>query len=247
MAAAGFGDRVEGVHAVTAAAAAGRILELWVEPSRLRHLPIADVIQGLRAAGCPVHELADLRDLAETDSPQGLVARARPLATVSLEQLVSSVDSPGLIVLDHVLDPRNLGAVARSARAAGINGLVVAHRRAAPLSAAAFTAAAGAFEDLSVAMVNSIADALTELGRLGVWTIGLESAAEQSLFGLEILTQPVALVLGEEGSGLSRLVKERCDQLVSIPMASGSESLNVSVAAALAAFEVRRMRAVSEN
>lgn len=242
MAAAGYGDRVEGVHAVTAAAAAGRVLEVWVETTRLQHGPIAELIRRLRASGCRINELVDVREVAETESPQGLVARARPLVSVPVEELASPAKTPALIVLDHVLDPRNLGAIARSARAAGITGLVVARRRAAPLSATAFKAAAGAFEDLPLAMVNSIADALTHLGRLGLWTIGLESDAEQSLFGLEILTRPMALVLGEEGSGLSRLVKERCDQIVSIPIESGSESLNVSVAAALAAFEVRRMR-----
>src|SRR5690606_4674692 len=150
---------------------------------------------------------------------------------------------PILMVLDHVEDPQNLGAVARSVAAAGLGGIVVPGRRSAPLSAAAFKAAAGALERVPVAIVSSIPDALSRLEDDGMWTVGLAADAPQSLFGLDLLTEPVAMVLGAEGSGLSRLTAERCDVLVSIPMAADTESLNASVAAALAAYEVVRVRA----
>jgi 23S rRNA (guanosine2251-2'-O)-methyltransferase len=148
-----------------------------------------------------------------------------------------------VIVLDHVLDPHNIGAVARSVAAAGLGGMVISDRRAAPLSATAFKAAAGALETLPISQVSSIADALARLRDLGLWVIGLEADASASLWGQPLLTEPVALVVGEEERGLSRLVRDRVDLLVSIPLVPGSESLNVSVAAALGAFEVKRVRA----
>jgi 23S rRNA (guanosine2251-2'-O)-methyltransferase len=146
------------------------------------------------------------------------------------------------MVLDHIVDPHNLGAIARSAKAAGMTGLVAATRRAAPFSATAFKAAAGAFETLPVAMVSSIAEALRRLNQLGVWTVGLDAGGSQELFGLELLSEPVAIVVGAEGAGLSQLVRDRLEVIARIDLAPEVESLNVSVAAALAAFEIRRLR-----
>jgi 23S rRNA (guanosine2251-2'-O)-methyltransferase len=115
-------------------------------------------------------------------------------------------------------------------------------KRAAPLSAAAFKASAGALETLSVAIVGSIPEALSRLKEFGVWIVGLDTPGEQPLFGLELLTEPVAIVIGAEGKGLSSLATKRCDVVVSIPMVAGVESLNASVSGALAAFEIMRVR-----
>ncbi|MGA7269732.1 MAG: RNA methyltransferase, partial [Acidimicrobiia bacterium] len=147
-----------------------------------------------------------------------------------------------MMVLDHVVDPHNLGAIVRSSVAAGVLGLVVAERRAAPLNATAFKAAAGALEHVRVASVGSVAEALSQLKKLGVWSVGLDAAGSECLFGLDLLTEPVALVVGGEGGGLSRLVADRVDVRAAIPMSGPIESLNVSVAAALAAFEIARVR-----
>lgn len=238
MAPAGYGARVEGVHAVAAAVAAGRVDRLMVEESRLRRPEVSALVASLSSDR--VHRVRDVRPLAETEAPQGLVAECRPLLPVTLDALAAG--RPAVLVLDHVEDPHNVGAAARSALAAGMTGMVVSSRRAAPLSAAAFKAAAGALESLPVAVVGSIPDALSRLGRLGLWTVGLDGRAESRLFDLELLGEPVALVLGAEGGGLSPLVGKRCEVLVSIPMAKGVESLNVSVASALACFEVMRVR-----
>jgi 23S rRNA (guanosine2251-2'-O)-methyltransferase len=146
------------------------------------------------------------------------------------------------MVLDHVEDPHNLGAVARSARAAGVPVLVVGDRRSATIGAVAFKAAAGALEYVRICEVKSIADAVSRLKKAGVWTVGLTADADDSLFGLPLLTEPVAIVAGAEGKGLSRLVEERVDVRASIPMSPGVESLNVSVASALAMFEIGRVR-----
>lgn len=236
MAPAGYGDRVEGVHAVTAALRAGRVDRLFVEARRLND--IQALIDESPAVDVTVVE--DTRDMAETSAPQGLVASCRPISPVDLDSLAS--EETALLVLDHIEDPQNVGALARSAAAAGITGLVMSSRRAAPLSAAAFKAAAGALERLPVAVVGSIPEALSRLKDRGVWIVGLDASGEQPLFGLDLLTEPVAVVIGSEGSGLAPLSAKRCDVKASIPMASGTESLNASVSAALAAFEIMRVR-----
>lgn len=238
MAPAGFGSRVEGLHAVAAAVEAGRVNRLFVERGRRDRADVAALVT--RVGSDRVRVIDDVRTLATTDAPQGVVADCRPIISVTLESL--SGEDAALLVLDHVVDPHNVGAVARSARAAGITGLVTSSKRAAPLSAAAFKASAGALEKLPVAIVGSIPEALSRLKEFGVWIVGLDTSAEQPLFGLELLTEPVAVVIGSEGIGLSQLAAKRCDVVVSIPMVAGAESLNASVSGALAAFEIMRVR-----
>lgn len=238
MAPAGYGDRVEGLHAVRAAAAAGRVERLYVERGRRDRPDIREIIALVGESS--VSLVDDARSHATSEAPQGLVAECRRISSVPIDQLAGRTDA--LLLLDHLEDPHNLGATARSALAAGIGGLVIPSRRSAPLSATAFKAAAGALESLPVAIVNSIPDALVRLKTAGFWIVGLEAGADRSLFGLDLLTEPVAMVVGAEGEGLGRLVSERCDLLVSIPMASDSESLNASVSAALASFEIMRVR-----
>lgn len=236
MAPAGYGNRVEGVHAVSAAIAAGRVRELFVERGRRDRL--GELLAGIDAG--LVNLVDDVRSMAETDAPQGVVADCRPIVSVTLEQQAQGL--PALLVLDHVEDPHNVGAAARSARAAGVTGMVVSARRAAPLSAAAFKAAAGAMEHLPVSIVNSIPEALSRLKENNVWVVGLDTGGDQSLFGLDLLTEPVAMVVGSEGSGLAELTRKRCDVVARIPMATDTESLNASVSAALASFEIMRVR-----
>ncbi len=236
VAPAGIGSRVEGVHAVAAALSSGRVRRLIVERGRSFD-GLFDVDSSI-----PVSEVDDVRRIAETTAPQGVIAECEPLMPLSLKALVAGAERPSLVVLDHVEDPHNLGAVARSALAASATGLVVSARRAAPFGAAAFKAAAGALELLPVSVVNSVADAVSRLEELGVWTVGLEAGAEESLFECPLFSEAVAVVIGGEGGGLSRLVGERVSKLVHIPMAPGVESLNASVSAALAMYEVRRVR-----
>jgi len=238
MAPSGFGNRVEGLHAVEAAAAAGRVLRLSVESKRRGRAEIEALIS--LVGEHRVSMVEDVRPHAETEAPQGLVAECKAIMPVPLDDLI--VEGAAVIVLDHVEDPHNVGAIARSAAASGMTGMVVSARRAAPLSAAAFKAAAGALERLPVSVVGSIPDALSRLKDLGLWLVGLEAAAASELFGLDLLTEPLAVVIGAEGAGLSRLTAARCDVLVSIPMADESESLNASVSAALAGFEIMRVR-----
>ena len=242
MASAGIGGRVEGVHAVRAALAAGRVTVLYVERTRRDSEGLA---AEARRSGAAVELVDAVGPLAATESPQGLVAKARPIPFASLDEVLARRPrgpEPALLVLDHLEDPRNAGAIARSAWAAGMTGMVVPRRRAAPLSALAFKAAAGALEHLPVASVSSVADTVRRASGSGVWTVGLDPAADRTLFGLDLLSEPVALFVGAEGRGLGRLVRQRLDEMVSIPMAAGAAGLNASVAAALACFEVLRVR-----
>ncbi|MFP4553702.1 MAG: 23S rRNA (guanosine(2251)-2'-O)-methyltransferase RlmB [Actinomycetota bacterium] len=236
MAPGGYGDSVEGVHAVAAALAAGRVERLYVEEGRRER--IGELLNA--ADEDMVKFVEDVRSLADTDAPQGVVARCRPIQPVTLDTLSS--EDAAVLVLDHIEDPHNVGAAARSARAAGVGGMVVSDRRAAPMSGTTFKAAAGALETLPVAIVGSIPEALSRLKDDGVWVVGLEADGDQSLFDLDLLTEPVAVVVGAEGSGLAELTRKRCDVLASIPMATNTESLNASVSAALACFEIMRVR-----
>jgi 23S rRNA (guanosine2251-2'-O)-methyltransferase len=238
MAPAGYGNRVEGVHPVEAAATAGRVRRLWVEERRRDRPEIARIIEVVGAD--VVRLVTDVRDWAETEAPQGVVADCRPIMPVSLDDLAGP--EVGLVVLDHIEDPHNVGAIARSALGSGMTGMVISSRRAAPLSATAFKTAAGALETLPVAVVGSIPEALRRLKGDGIWIVGLDAGSATSLFGLDLFTEPVAVVVGAEGTGLSALVVKRCDVLASIPLAPETESLNASVSAALACFEVMRVR-----
>ncbi len=219
------------------------MLRIWVEGRRRGKAEVESILE---LAGMDLVTIVDdVRPNAETEAPQGIIADCRPIAPVTLDALV--VENVAVMVLDHVEDPHNVGAIARSVSASGMTGLVVSSRRAAPLSAVAFKSAAGALERLPVAVVGSIPEALSRLKSSGLWVVGLDASGEDELFGLDLLTEPVAIVVGAEGAGLSRLTADRCDVVVSIPMADVTESLNASVSAALAGFEIMRVRQASSS
>lgn len=242
MAHAGIGTELEGIHAVEAALSATRVTSVTVERRRMGKPELEAIVRLAEFQGIPVNIVDDVRSLAATSAPQGVVAKARAIRPLSIKDAVALSDIPALLVLDHVEDPRNIGAAARSAVAAGMTALVVAKRRSAPIGATAFKAAAGALEKLPLVVVSSIADTLKRLDQLNVWSVGLDGSADRSLLGLDLLERPVAVCVGAEGEGLSQLVAQRCDVLARIPMVGETESLNASVAAALACYEVARVR-----
>jgi len=174
---------------------------------------------------------------------QGIVADLDPPRDYSVEELVAGAapEPPLIVVLDGIEDPHNIGAVLRSADAAGAHGVVRQARHAAPLDGAAMKASAGAAAVVRIATVVNIARAVEELKDAGVWTVGLAGDAGERYDAVD-LTVPTAIVLGAEGTGLRRLVRERCDRLVSIPMHGAVGSLNVSVAAGVTLFEAVRQR-----
>jgi 23S rRNA (guanosine2251-2'-O)-methyltransferase len=173
---------------------------------------------------------------------QGVAAELEPLAAYTVAELVALAEGAALIVvLDGVEDPQNVGAILRSADAAGATGVVRQARHAAPLDGATAKASAGAVHHVRIATVVNISRALDELKELGVWTIGFDAAASDVYDSVDF-TLPTALVLGAEGTGLRRLVRDTCERLVSIPMAGEVSSLNVSVTAGIGLFEAARQR-----
>lgn len=241
------GEQVEGRHAVRELLIAGRrkVKDIWlaedVEPA-----PILDDILELAAeARVNVKRVArtSLEHQARSDAPQGILAHAAPLPEADLERLASPRDgTPFLVCLDGITDPQNLGAILRTAECAGATGVVLPRHRSAHITPTVAKAAAGAVEHLPIALVGGLPSALARLKELGVWTVGLDAAGDTSLFDLQVATEPIALVFGAEGKGLSRLVRDRCDVLASIPLRGALASLNVSAAGALACYEVARRR-----
>jgi 23S rRNA (guanosine2251-2'-O)-methyltransferase len=233
---------IYGINPVAEAIRAGRASEVLVQDVRNERL--RTLVADAKAAGVTVKviPLDAFRRIVPTGVHQGVAARVRTAPTASLEDLARPGDEPPLIVvLDGVEDPHNLGAILRSVHAAGASGVVRQSRHAAPLDGAAAKASAGAVHHVPVAEVVNIARALEDLKTLGVWTVGLDAEADLQYDAVD-LTLPTAIVVGAEGSGLRRLVRERCDRLASIPMRGQLGSVNVSVAAAILLFEAVRQR-----
>lgn len=172
---------------------------------------------------------------------QNVVAVCAAKPYDDLESMIASEPHPLLVILDGVEDPANLGAVVRTAVAAGASGAILPERRAAGLSAAVARVASGAIEHLKVARVTNLTRALLDLKKAGIWIYGFEASAERSYLDLDY-TLSCALVFGSEGQGLHRLVRETCDQLAHIPLHGPVDSLNVSAAAAVTLYEAARQR-----
>jgi len=235
---------IYGINPVLEALRAGRVKELRVGDrggERMRQLLALAAERGVRVRRVPA-------DALDRDSRhgvhQGVVADVEDSKDYSVDELVRGADGPPLIVvLDGIEDPHNLGAILRTADAAGADGVVVQRRRSAALDGAAAKASAGAVAHMRIAEVVNIARAIEELKEAGVWTVGLTGDATTAYDSIDF-TSPSAIVLGAEGTGLRRLVRERCDYLAAIPMQGRVGSLNVSVAAGIALFEAVRQRRV---
>ena len=239
---------IDGRCPVVEALRAGRPMDRILLASGAGRAALGDLLELARRRGVEVQTVprSVLDAEASSGAHQGVLAIVAPLQPIDLIELLAlplaGREPPFFLALDGVEDPHNLGALARSAEAAGCHGLVVPRHRSAPLSAVAVKTSAGALEHLPVAEVPNLARAVDRLRDAGVWCIGLDGAAAASLFDLQLADEPVCVVVGGEGSGLHRLVRDSCDALVRIPMSGQVESLNASVAGALALFEVRRRR-----
>lgn len=178
---------------------------------------------------------------------QGLALKVPPYEYAHpadlLERIVSRGQTPLLVALDGVTDPRNLGAIVRSVAAFGGQGVIVPQRRSVGMTASAWKTSAGAASRVPVAMASNLTQTLKDLKARGVFVLGLDGGGDVSLPGLELATRPIVLVVGSEGKGLSRLVTETCDAVVSIPIESSTESLNAGIAVSVALYEVSKLRA----
>ena len=233
---------IYGVNSAREAMTASTVSSVWVSDRRSSRL--RGLLEKATAAGIPVREVnrAELDRMASGGVHQGVVAEVvRPTDFGPADLVRRAKTVPLIMVLDGIEDPQNFGAVVRTAEAAAVDGVVYQRRRAAPPGGAAVRASAGAMAHTNLAPVVNIARALSEMKKEGVWVVGLD--AEAGLVYHEVdYTQPSAIVVGGEGAGLRRLVRARCDWLVSIPMLGRVSSLNVSVAAAVVLYEAVRQR-----
>jgi 23S rRNA (guanosine2251-2'-O)-methyltransferase len=176
---------------------------------------------------------------------QGVAAELKPRREWTLKQLLDR--SPSLLVaLDSIMDPQNLGAILRTAEIAGAEGAIIPEHRSAPLSPAAVKASSGASELLAIARVSGLPSAIAEAKRAGIWCVALDPRGEMLAWDFDF-TQPVCVVVGSEGAGVQRLVKERCHARVRLPVAGRIASLNASAAAAALLYEVMRQRSAAKT
>lgn len=242
------GERVEGRQAVRELLLSGRrkVREIQLSAGMDQADILDDIIDLADELKVPIREVSRTKfdATALTQSPQGVIADAAPLPEHDLEDLLRPRDGgvPFLIMLDGVTDPGNLGAVLRTAECAGVTGVVLPRHRAVHVTPTVTKSAAGAIEFLPMTLVGGLPTTITRMQEAGVWVVGLDEAGESRLDGLD-LRQPVCLVLGAEGQGLSRLVRQRCDAVAAIPLLGKLNSLNVAAAGAVACFEVARQRA----
>ncbi len=236
------GEQVEGRRAVLELLRAGRrkVRTLYVSNAVADDPGVAEIVE-LGPKDFRIVSPDRLAKVAKCETNQGVVALTSPLRAADLGKMFDD-EHAFVVAVDGVTDPRNLGAILRSAETAGATGVVVPRHRAAHVTATVAKAAAGAIEHLPIALAGGIPNALERARKAGCWTVGLDERGETPLSELDLADQRLVLVLGAEGRGLARLTRDRCDMLVRIPMYGHVPSLNVAAAATLACHEVARRR-----
>lgn len=208
---------------------------------------VKKIREAAKQRGLPIREVApaEFDRVAAGQVTQGVAARIRQPPVKHLDDVLSTISSSPrtafLLALDQVQDPHNFGALLRTAEGAGIQGVVVPERRSAPVTGIVTKVSAGAVNHLPIVEVKNLSRALENIREAGIWVVGLDGLARDSLFGAD-LTVPLVLVLGSEGQGLRRLTREHCDLVLRLPMYGSVASLNASVAGSIAMYEVVRQR-----
>lgn len=240
-------DRLEGRNPVMEALRAGREIDkIFIKKGEIDG-SLIPLVKLAKRSGIVVSEVErqKLDQMSETGAHQGVVALCAMHEYVGVDDILARAaakgEAPFLVILDKVSDPHNLGSVLRTANGAGVHGVIIPKHGAVGLSATVAKASAGAIEFTPVAKVTNLAAEIERLKKLGVWVYGADGAAKQSVYQTDF-SGPAALVLGSEGEGISRLVREKCDVLVNIPMRGEINSLNVSVAAAIFMYEAAKNR-----
>lgn len=244
-------DYIAGRRAVAEALRAGRAIHKLFVAAGARD-NIRELSEEARRLGIPV-QIVDRRkldDLVPGVSHQGVVAQAASGRYLELDELLGGAASDGqppfFVLLDGIEDPRNLGAILRTAECAGVHGVIVPKRRSAGLTTAVAKTSAGAVEHVRVARVSNVVQAIRRLRERGVWVVGADLSGDRYVYDVD-LTLPVAIVIGNENAGIGRLVRESCDWLVRIPLFGSVASLNASVAAGVLLYEVVRQRRFSHS
>lgn len=238
---------IAGKHSVLEALRAGRsINKIWIADYARKHL-VQPIVAEAKQAGIIVQyvDKRKLDQMAEGVPHQGIVAQAAAYEYVPVEHLLNRADErnevPFLLILDEIEDPHNLGSIMRTADCSGVHGVIIPKRRSAGLTAAVSKTSAGAVEYVPIARVTNLVQTIDALKRLGIWIGGADASAEQDAFQAD-LTIPLALVVGNENKGIGRLIKEKCDFLIKLPMLGHIQSLNASIAAGVLMYEVVRQR-----
>ncbi len=240
-------DKIEGRNPVIEALKAGREIDKIFIAKGAAEGSIKKIIGMAKEKGIPVQnvERNKLNEISESDNHQGIIAMAAAHEYSSLEDIIEASKgkdkAPFILLLDEIMDPHNLGSIMRTADAVGVDGIIIPKRRSVGLTAVVAKTSAGAIEYVPVAKVSNLSQAIDKLKEAGFWVAGADAAGEQAHYEAN-LGGPIALVIGNEGEGISRLIREKCDFLVNIPMVGNVSSLNASVAAAVFMYEVLRQR-----
>jgi len=246
-------DKIIGINPILEALKTGRpIQRILISDQRKQDRGVQAILRFAREGGMEVRIVG--REALNREVPgathQGVIALVTAKEYVDLDEILRIPSAKGQVplylVLDGVEDPRNLGAILRTADASGVHGVVIPERRATGLTETVAKASAGAVEHIPVVKVVNIVQALDEMKKAGVWVVGAEADGEQVYWDVD-LAQPTALVLGGEDRGIRRLVRERCDFLVSLPLYGRISSLNVSVAAGILLYEAIRQRSKKKS
>jgi 23S rRNA (guanosine2251-2'-O)-methyltransferase len=232
-----------GIHPIAEAIAAGRrkVSKLYVSPRPSERITRIATQAKSRHIPMEITPVDRLRSMAGTKSHQGICARVSDFVFSDIQRLLASAGSGLTLILDGLLDPRNIGALIRTAHCVGVGGVILPKNRTASPTPAVSLVSAGALEHIQLAQVTNISRVLKQLKSTGVWIAGLDPSAKQTIFEAD-LSGPLVLVVGSEEKGIRPLVKKNCDFLVSIPQQGRVDSLNVSVAGAVALYEAFRQR-----
>ncbi|OAS23208.1 23S rRNA (guanosine(2251)-2'-O)-methyltransferase RlmB [Paenibacillus oryzisoli] len=240
-------DIIGGKHSVLEALRAGRTInKIWIAEGAQKQFA-GPIVAEAKNLGIIVQftDKRKLDQMAEGLQHQGVVAQVAAYAYVEVEDILAKAKAlgqePFILILDEIEDPHNLGSILRTADCTGVHGVIIPKRRSVGLTATVSKTSAGAVEYVPVARVTNISQTIEQLKEQGVWVAGTDVTAAQDVYKANF-TIPIALVIGNEGKGVGRLIKERCDFLVKLPMAGHVNSLNASVAAGVLMYEVVRQR-----
>lgn len=241
------GELIAGKHPVLEALRSGReINKIWIAEGAQKHLT-APIVAEAKKLGIVIQHVdkRKLDGMAEGVQHQGIVAQAAAFRYYEVEDILERAkengETPFLLLLDEIEDPHNLGSILRTAECTGVHGVIIPKRRSAGLTATVLKTSAGAAEHVPVARVTNLAQTIDRLKEEGVWIAGADVSAEQDVYATKF-DLPLGIVIGNESKGIGRLIKEKCDFLVKLPMAGRLNSLNASVAAGVFMYEVLRQR-----
>lgn len=243
---------IGGKHSVLEALRAGRTInKIWVAEGAQKHLT-APILAESKKQGIVIQTVdkRKLDQLVPGLQHQGIVAQAAPYAYVEVDELLQRAkeknETPFLLILDEIEDPHNLGSILRTAECTGVHGVIIPKRRSASITATVSKTSAGAVEYVPVARVTNLAQCIDDLKEAGVWIVGTDVAAKGEIYDREadVLNGAVGIVIGNENKGMGRLISQKCDVLLKLPMAGKLNSLNASVAAGVVMYEVLRRRRI---